>query len=416
MRLTLAGLVAATALAWAGAAAAEPDLFGPDTFSGLLDLRLQAADGEPSFLRGGTGKLDASGGGGELAVRPRLDLATLAWRPDLGGGVSGYVTVQAQTHQEDAVDLAEAFVAWRPVPRSSTRVSARAGLFWPPFSLEHDGVAWTTTRTLTPSALNSWIAEEVKVVGVEGTVTQELGGHRLTAQAAGFFANDTTATLLTYRGWALDGARSTLNSGLPLPPFGSNTSHPGQDGASRPQREIDGRPGGYLRLEWRPPAPVALEVSYYDNAANPHLFVDGQWGWRTTFANLGVTWRPRPDWEVLAQGLFGRSYFGEHTPLGWYVDVDFRSAYLLATRASGRHRVTARLDGFQIDDLSFKAADNSGEHGWALTGDYAFALTDRLSLWVEALHVDSRRAARTDVRRPPQQEQTVLQLALRARL
>ena len=418
LRAALAALAAALAGPLAGAtpALADADLFGRDTLSGLLDLRLQAADGEPSFLRRGTGKLDASGGGDDLALRPRLDLATVAWRPDFGAGVSGYVTAQAQTHQEQGVDLAEAFVAWRPTPRSSTRVSARAGLFWPPFSLEHDGVAWTTTRTLTPSAINTWIAEEVKVAGVEVSVTQELGGHRLTAQVAGFFANDTTATLLTYRGWALDGARTTLNSGLPLPPFGTNGNHPGQTEASQPQREIDGRPGGYVRLEWRPPAPVVLEASYYDNAANPHLFIDGQWGWRTTFANLGLTWRPASDWEVLAQGMFGRSYFGEHTPLGWYVDVNFRSAYVLATHTTGRRRFTVRVDGFGIDDLSFKAFDNSGEHGWALTGDYAYALTDRLSLWAEVLHVDSHREARTYVLRGPDQAQTVAQLALRARL
>lgn len=225
-----------------------------------------------------------------------------------------------------------------------------------------------------------------------------------------------TATLLTYRGWALDGARTTLNSGLPLPPFGANLNHSGEDGFSRPSRELDGRPGWYARLEWRPPAPVVLEASYYDNAANPHLFVDGQWGWRTTFAEAGATWRPAPGWEVLAQGMFGRSYFGEHTPLGWYVDVDFRSAYVLATRVSGRHRLTARIDTFGIDDLSFKAFDNSGEHGWAATGDYAYALTDRLSLWAEVLYVDSRRLARTDVLRRPEQAQAQVQVALRARL
>ena len=48
------------------------------------------------------------------------------------------------------------------------------------------------------------------MLGVEGTVTQEWGGHRLTAQAAVFGDNDTSGTLLTYRGWALDGTRATL--------------------------------------------------------------------------------------------------------------------------------------------------------------------------------------------------------------
>lgn len=403
-------------LAAALPARAQIDLFGRDTVSGLLDVRLQAVDGEPSFLRGGTGKTEVSGGGGDVGVRPYLDLATIAWRPDFGGDVSAYVTAQAQTHQDKPVDLAEAYLTWRPTPRYSTRVSARAGLFWPPFSLEHDGVAWTTTRTLTPSAINTWVAEEVKVVGAEGTVTQEVAGHRLTAQVAVFYANDTSGTLLTYRGWALDGVRTTLNSGVPLPPFGTDLSHPGQYDEAQPSKELDGRPGGYVRLEWRPPAPVVVEASYYTNAANPHLFIDGQWGWRTTFTDLGLTWRPAPGWEVLAQGLFGRTYFGEHTPPGWYVDVDFRSAYALATHVAGRHRFTARVDAFGVDDLSFKAFDNSGEHGWAATGDYAYALTDRVSLWTEVLHVDSRRQAREYLGRGPRQDQTLGQVAIRAKL
>lgn len=165
MRLTSARLALALAASVASPVRAEIDLLGRDTFSDLLDVRVAAADGEPSFLRGGAGKLDASGGGGDLAARPVLNLATLIWRLNLGGDVSAYVSAQAQTHQEDAVELSEAFLAWRPTPHDPTRVSARAGLFWPPFSLEHDGVAWTTTRTLTPSAVNTWIAEEVKVAG-----------------------------------------------------------------------------------------------------------------------------------------------------------------------------------------------------------------------------------------------------------
>lgn len=166
-------------------------------------------------------------------------------------------------------------------------------------------------------------------------MTQEVAGHRLTAQVAGFYDTDTSGTLLTFRGWGLDGARMTLNAAIPLPDFGSNHSHPGQYDEAQPQRELDGRPGGYVRLEWRPPAPVAVEASYYDNAGDPHRFIDGQWDWRTTFGDVGVTWRPAPGWEVLGQGMFGRTYFGDHTPLGWYVDVIFRAAYLLATRHLG---------------------------------------------------------------------------------
>ena len=40
----------------AGSARAQGDFFGRDTLSGLLDLRVAAADGERSWLDGGFGK------------------------------------------------------------------------------------------------------------------------------------------------------------------------------------------------------------------------------------------------------------------------------------------------------------------------------------------------------------------------
>ncbi len=413
----LAAALAALALCGAGSAAqaqGEVDLFGRDTVSGLLDVRLQAADGESSFLRGGYGKTQASGGGANLAVRPVLDLGALAWRPSLGQDVSAYILAQTQPGQDHAVDLAEAYLAWKPIPRSNLRVSARGGVFWPPFSLEHDGTAWSTTRTLTPSAINTWIAEEVKVAGLEASVSDEVAGHRLSATVAGFFDNDTSGTLLSFRGWALHDVRTTAFGTLPLPQFGTRVRF-GQADEAQPSLDLDGRPGGYVKLEWRPPAPVVLEASYYDNAGNPHILKNGQWGWRTTFTDVGVTWRPADGWEVLAQGLTGRTYFGEHTPRGWYLDADFSSAYVLATRTTGRHRFTARADGFEVRDLSFKA-DDQDERGWAAAADYAFRLTPRLTLWAEALHVWSSRPGRADLGVLAGQSQTVVQVALRAEI
>ena len=172
--------------------------------------------------------------------------------------------------------------------------------------------------------------------------------------------------------------------------------------------------GGYAKIEWRPSAPVAVELFYYDNAGEPQLLKDGQWAWRTTFTDVGVTWRPTETTEVLAQGMAGRTYFGQHTPLGWYTDVNFNSAYLLATRVKGRHRFSARADWFRVEDLSFKAFDNNAERGWATTGDYAFALTPHLALWVELLHVWSNRPSRADIGFGPTQAQTVLQVAARS--
>lgn len=387
------------------------DLFGRDTLSGMMDLRLAGADGEASFLRGGFGKTEASGAGSGVAVRPMVDLAALAWRPALADNLTAYILVQNQPHQYHAVDLAEAYLQYKPPPRSAQLAyGVRVGLFWPPVSLEHDGTAWTTTRTLTPSAINTWIAEEVKVAGVEGTLGSEIAGNRVSLTAAVFGDNDTAGTLLAYRGWALDDTRSTLGAEIPLP------AGPPRRLAydAEPSLELDGRPGGYVKLDWRPPAPVALQAFYYDNAGDPWVIKNGQWAWRTSFADLGMTVRPAKDVELLAQAVKGRTFYGQGRP--WSVYVTYESAYLLATRIAGRSRFTVRADWFDTQDQAYSTGVDRGERGKAATGDYAFAVTSRLSLWVEAMHIWSNRGERTRIDLPATQTQNVVRLALRARL
>jgi hypothetical protein len=408
--MRLAGLAAAL-LTVAGAARAEADLFSRDTISGMVDLRGGWADGEESWLEHGYGKLQGGGERGQAGI----DLAAVVWRPTLGWDWSAYVDLVHQDEGDQPVDLDEAYLSYRPTPRSQTRLSARVGLFYPPVSLEHDGPAWSVSRTLTPSAANSWIAEEVKVGGVEGTVSAMLGDHRLSATAALFGFNDTSGTLLSFRGWALHDVRTTVLGKLPLPRTDAfhHALYGGQADIAQPTLELDGDIGGYAKLEWRPPAPVALSLFYYDNAGDPQVFEHNQWGWRTRFANLSLVAKPRPDIEILAQALHGNTYYGAETPMGRYVDVDFSAAYVLATWTGHRHRVTGRVDYFETRDRSFQAIDDNNEHGWALTAAYAYSISPHAAVWVEALHVSSDRAQRAYVGPDQQQAQTGLQTALR---
>ena len=109
--------------------------------------------------------------------------------------------------------------------RSSSGVafSARAGLMWPPVSLEHEGADWHVRDFITPSAINSWIGEEVKPLAAEGTFGASLGQHKLRATAALIAANDTAGTLLTFRGWALHDRTTLAFRSQPLPPLGTFT-------------------------------------------------------------------------------------------------------------------------------------------------------------------------------------------------
>ena len=90
---------------------------------------------------------------------------------------------------------------------------------WPPVSLEHEGADWHVKDSITPSAINSWIGEEVRPVAAEGTLAATLGEHKLRATAAIMAANDTAGTLLTFRGWALHDRTTLAFRRQPLPPL-----------------------------------------------------------------------------------------------------------------------------------------------------------------------------------------------------
>jgi hypothetical protein len=400
------------ACASAGEARAQADIISAETFHGLVEVRAAAADGERSWLDRGFGKAGVSGGRGDWRA-DGLAQAALEWRPRFNFAVSGVVTVLAQPDLSPSVDLGEAYLKLQAPPTPAGRFSGRIGIFYPPVSMEHEGVAWTTPDMLSGSALNSWIGEEVKVMGVEATFQHRFGDHDIEATAAVFGWNDTSGTLLTFRGWATHGVRTGVGTefGLPpLSPFAAMFQPPETD----PFRELDNRAGYYGRLEWRPPAPVSFNVLYYDNAGN-RTAVDnaGQWAWETRFVNVGMKWEPDEATKVLAQAMNGETLMGYRMPGGLWFDMGFRSAYVLATHRLGSDAISGRIDWFRTTDRSFRALDDNAEDGWALTAAWRHRLMPHADLIFEAQHVDSRRAARVLAGEAPRQNQTVLQTALR---
>lgn len=392
--------VAMIALALAaGSARAE------DGLSGMAQLSLGGGDGEESWLDGGFGKTAWSD------TEARLSQAVLEWRPSLAFSTSATVSLQYQDRVHPGVDLNEAYLSLKAPPMAAGRLSGRAGLFYPPVSLEHPGVGWTTQDTITASALNTWIGEEVKVGGLEASFARDVGGHELTATGAIFGWNDTSGTLLTFRGWALGETRAGSQTEFHLPPL-SAFMESKQSDETYPVLELDGRAGYYGRLEWRPPAPVSVEVFHYDNAGSRTAVEDGQWAWETRFTNVGLSWEPDERTRVLAQAMTGETLMGYRTPQIW-VDMGFRAAYLSASRDIAGNTLTGRLDWFDTDDRSWVHADNNDEKGWAVTAAWRRPLADHADLLVEAQQVSSERPSRALAGDDPQQDDFVLQTALR---
>lgn len=394
-----------------------PELFTAQTLSASGDIRIVGVDGERGWLDGGDGKTRFGGGDpdGDFRIRPEPVEGSLIWQPRFTWSLSGSVVAVAQHGQDHAVDLSEAQLRFKPLLGGNARVSVRAGLFWPPVSLEHSGADWSVTDTVTPSAINSWIGDEVKVGGVETHVSTDLGGSRITATVAGFGLNDTSGTLIAFRGWALHDEKATAFGLQRLPKLDGMLGRV-QAPRTDPVIEIDHRAGWYGKLGWSPGEAFELQIFHYDNRGDPTEATPGkQWGWRTRFSNLGALATIGPV-ELRAQALGGRTEMGFPRGGRLWVDTSFRSAFLLATRRFARGSASARIEAFGTKSRGSVADDEYSEHGWAFTLAARRDFGERFSLLGEFLHVESDRAARVDLGVAPHQTQNQLQLALRVHL
>lgn len=410
MRCAAFQLLSALACVLAPAAQAQSRPFAPSTFSGLLDLRLVAADGEASWTEGGFGKARF---GDETGLR--VAEAALAWRPRLTDTVHAVVTIEGQGGADPAIDVSEAYVAWRAPPGGAVRLSGRAGLFWPPMSLEHDGLLWTVPDTITPSAINSWAGEETKVGGVEAMARGRIFDQPVGATLGAFAFGDTAGTLMSFRGWALHDVKSTASSVMPLPPL-SRYMAVRQRPETTSLLELDDRLGVYGRLEWTPAASVRLDLFAYDNRGD-RVSVDAnrEWSWDTRFIAAGTAWSPDEHTRLRAQVLQGITHMGfrDRATHQIWLDVQFASAYVSATRDLGPGALTARLDWFETVDRSLQMVDNNDEDGWAHLVAYRWDVRPRMNVVFEWLRIDSDRPSRRLAGERPDQVQTVLQTALR---
>lgn len=409
-------IAGALALAFATSAPAQDygSLSGnPLTLAG--DARLVVAEGEASWIDGGFGKARFGGDeDGDLRVRPEAVEADLVWQPELSWSLGATLALTAQHGQEHAIDLSEAFLFYRHDPIGAIRLSTRAGLFWPPVSLEHSGPEWAVTETITPSAINSWIGEEVKLVGWEASGSLPLWGGRLRATGALFGWNDTSGTLLAFRGWALHDQKATAFGRQRLPPLdGFMTS--AQAARTRPVIEIDDRVGFYGGIGWSASG-VRVEALHYDNRGDPEaVTATMQWGWRTRFDSLGARVDVTPELQLTGQAMTGTTEMGFPRGGRIWVDTRFRSAFAMATQQIGSASLSGRVEAFDTRGRGSVTAGEDDEEGWAFTLAARRPFGEHVTLLAEVLRVESERDARLRDALDPHQAHTVAQIAIRVR-
>src|SRR6185312_1694140 len=106
-------------------------------FEGFADVRLVAPSAQDTYLDGGLGKLRY----GEDDANLKLGIITAearAQQDEWFAQADGRIDTEYGT----ALDLTEAFVGYAAPSSTNWSWSARAGAFFPPFSLENENVGW----------------------------------------------------------------------------------------------------------------------------------------------------------------------------------------------------------------------------------------------------------------------------------
>jgi len=389
---------------------------------GLLDARLVLPSSSVSALDAGLGKT-RYGAKREGASRDglfRLAGAAAVIDARASAVLSFRAHVEADLEPRSArtttrLGLVEAFARLEPRLSSNARLDLRLGLFFPPFSLENTGLAWTSPFTLTSSSASSWIGEEVRATGLEASLVLEGARSDLRLVGAVVGNGDPAGSALAWRGFVLQDRLTTTEGRLPLPRVTSLA--PGGVFAQQapfvtPHREIDGRLGGYAGLVYSHTDALEVRAFGFANRGRETEFDGAQYAWRTEFLS-GAAKTRLGRLEILVQGLHGTSGMGP----GDLVSLRFTSGFALVSLPVGIHRLSLRAERFLVrDEDALLSADDNGESGHAFTAAYQVRVLGAHRIVLEAVRVVSARPARETLNLPVKRAETQLQLGFRLRL
>lgn len=306
---------------------------------------------QPSWTEGGVGRFDAGAASpdnertvGLVTAQAGFDWTPLRWLAFHADGVArkepsgtrgnrgGIVQAYADVYNEQ----------W----------ALRVGSFWLPTSRENVDPLWNSRYTITYSALNSWIAQEVRPIGLD---LQYKPSFYVTLGATVFRGNDTMGTELAARGWTLGNRIAVYDEALPLP----------YPATTKPfWHDLDGRNGYAERIRVQLPERASLQVTHIDNRAALIPFVKGQVPWQTRFDIVGGTVGAAGPMTLSAEWSKGWTTVG--FPGGSYT-MDFDTAYVVLSRRQGSERFSVRAEHFATRSHRRTPGDSAREDGRAFT-------------------------------------------------
>jgi hypothetical protein len=354
----------------------EPDSPSDLWARALVDFRLAHGGPAPAYTDRGFGKL-RYGGTADMERSTHLGLSQLALQ--LGAVLPWDIRAQVQLNVQP--DIAAGYQPWvieavlrREWGEPRLGWAVQSGVMNAPFSLENGGPAWSPEMTVSDSALNSWIWEDINLAGVESEIWARTGaGLRLGALVGAGYGGDQIGRLLALRGWVMGDTLGGINGDLALP---------GRSERTDIFNEQDHRPALYAWLSLGDAQKVgALKFGYLDNRGD-----ESRTGvWHTHFSVSGFELHPGAQLDVTVQYLEGvarvRSPPNDSAVSAYYglVSWHFRA-----------HRVSFRYDAFRVHDLD--GGPSTSERGHALTAAYLLQIGLRSRIALEHIWMNSHRA------------------------
>ena len=345
----------------------------------LLDVRLVGGGPAASWSDGGPGKMRYGGsftdGGFQRATRLVLSQAAL----QVGASLPWGLRAQAQVNVEP--NIAGNYRPWliEAILRKEwgdERLGwgMQGGVMNVPFSLENTGPAWSPEFTISASALNSWLWEDINLAGAEAEGWYVTGsGVRLGALLGAGYGGDQIGRLLALRGWVVGDTLGGINGDLSLPTRGQRTDI---------FSERDHRPSLYTLLSLGDAEKIAsLNLGILDNRGDESQPAV----WHTHFTTVGVVLSPYRRIDLVAQYLTGTARV--QAPPN---DSALSAFYVLLSYHYLRQRVSLRYDSFRVHDLDGGPTSTS-ERGHAQTASYLIEIGLRQRIALEYIWMTSRR-------------------------
>jgi hypothetical protein len=346
-------------------------------FHGYVTAREIYVKAQPSWLQAGAGRFDVGAGSVDdhRTVSVENTQLGLDWTP--ASWLLFHADGVARHGQSGAVGGKRAGIVQAYADVYNEHFRLRAGEFWLPTSRENTDPLWTSKYTITYSALNSWIAQEVRPLGAD---LQWAPSFYVTLGATAFRGNDTMGTLLAGRGWTFGNYLAVYDENLPTP----------EPELTRPiGAELDHKNGYAERIRVSLPERAMLQVTHIDNRApiSPTK-IHGQEPWQTRFNVISGEAGTTGDTTVAAEWANGSTAVG--FPGGSFT-MDFDTAYLLASHKFGHERLSGRVERFSTRDASRPAIDFAREHGKAWTVAWMHETNPHSRAGLEYVHVIGNR-------------------------